>query len=77
MTALDAHRKPEMAVMRCPYCVEGGSFKAMIGQNGEEPWCMCARCGHLTWPSNPFFKCTCTKCVELKNRDPKIYKDLT
>ncbi len=54
--------------MRCPYCIEGGNFKVMIGQSGAEHWYMCARCGHLTWPTNPFFKCTCAKCVELKNR---------
>jgi hypothetical protein len=71
MTALAASRKPRMAVMRCPYCVESGTFKVMIGQGGAEPWYLCARCGHLTWPSNPFFKCTCAKCVELENPDPE------
>jgi hypothetical protein len=68
MTALDAPRKPRMPVMRCPYCVEGSHFKAMIGQDGSERWYMCARCGHLTWPTNPLFNPTCAKCAELKNR---------
>jgi hypothetical protein len=48
--------------MRCPYCVEGGNSKVMIGQGGSEIWYMCARCGHLTWPTNRFFKCTCAQC---------------
>ena len=26
--------------MRCPYCIEGGHFKVMIGQTGAEPWYM-------------------------------------
>jgi hypothetical protein len=67
-------RKPRMPVERCPYCVESGNFKAMIGQGGAETWYMCARCGHLTWPSNPLFKCTCVKCVELKNLEAEPTK---
>jgi len=74
MTALEASHQPRIPVMRCPYCVEGRNFKVMIGQRGSEPWYMCARCGHLTWSSNPFFKCTCAKCVELRNRDPEPTK---
>jgi hypothetical protein len=31
MTALEASHKPRLPVMRCPYCIEGGSFKVMIG----------------------------------------------
>jgi hypothetical protein len=74
MSTLEAPRKPRILVMRCPYCVEGGNFKEMIGQGGAEPWYMCARCGHLTWPANPFFQCTCAKCAALKNRDPEPAK---
>ena len=34
MTALEAPRKLRMPVLRCPYCVEGGNFKLMIGPEG-------------------------------------------
>jgi hypothetical protein len=66
MTALEIHREPRMPVMRCRYCAEGGNFKVMIGQGGAETWYMCARCGHLSLPTDPLFKCTCAKCVELR-----------
>jgi len=33
-----------MPVLRCPYCIEGGKFKVMIGQGGSETWYMCGRC---------------------------------
>jgi hypothetical protein len=51
--------------VRCPYCIEGGNFKVMIGHCGSETWYMCARCGHLTLPSNPLFQCTCAKCAKV------------
>ena len=57
--------------MRCPYCIEGGNFKVMIGRGGLETLYICARCGHKTLPTSPLSKCICVKCVELKNRDPK------
>ena len=44
MTALEAPRKPRMPVVRCPFCVEGGNFKAMIGRSGAETWYIGARC---------------------------------
>jgi len=57
--------------MRCPYCVESGGYKVMIGQNSGE-WYMCARCGHLAMPANPLFECTCAKCVTaVKNKNIK------
>jgi hypothetical protein len=34
MTAQEAPRKPRLPVMCCPYCVESGNFKVMIGQHG-------------------------------------------
>jgi len=65
MTSPEVPRAPKTPVIRCRYCVEGGDFKVMIGQGGAETWYMCARCGHLAMPTNPLFKCTCAKCVEL------------
>ena len=71
MTDLEASHEPRLPVMRCPYCIEGGNFKVMIGRGGLETLYICARCGHKTLPTSPLSKCTCVKCVELKNRDPK------
>ena len=67
MTALEASHEPRIPVMRCPYCIEGGKFKVMIAQDRGD-WYMCARCGHLTLPTDRLFACTCTKCV-VKDRD--------
>ena len=50
-------------VIRCPYCVEHGQFRPMI-PHGTGSWWMCARCGHIAMPSNPNFKCTCTRCEQ-------------
>src|SRR6266446_231534 len=54
-----------MTPIRCPYCVEGKSFKAMVAQGNGGEWHMCVRCGHLIVPTNSSFKCTCAKCVNL------------
>jgi DNA-directed RNA polymerase subunit RPC12/RpoP len=54
------------AAIRCPYCVEGKSFKAMIARGGGD-WYMCVRCGHLMMTKNPSFECTCAKCVTLNS----------
>ena len=70
MTALEASHESRKPVIRCPYCIEGGGFKVMIGQGGGD-WYMCARCGHLTLPTDPVFECTCAKCAERKNRSPE------
>lgn len=55
--------------IRCPYCVEDGSFKLMVPQTGAD-WFLCGNCGHLDFPSQPTFRCRCTKCVAL-NPDSK------
>jgi DNA-directed RNA polymerase subunit RPC12/RpoP len=70
MTALKAHssRRP---VIRCPYCTEGGNFKAMIGQGDTETRFMCPQCGHLDLLNDPTFKCICAKCATLlRGRKP-------
>jgi hypothetical protein len=52
-------------VIRCPYCVEAGNFKAMIGaQTGEGH--ICGGCGHMVLASNPQFECVCDKCARFK-----------
>src|SRR3954452_14656723 len=57
----------DMSPIRCPYCVEGESFKAMVAQGNSGDWHMCVRCGHLILPTNPSFECTCANCVTLKS----------
>lgn len=59
------HNNGQTMTIRCPYCVEGNSFKAMIVQGSGEDWYMCVRCGHLIMPTNPSFECTCAGCVRL------------
>lgn len=53
-----------MKTVRCPYCVEKEGFRPMKVQ-GKGDWLICDICGHLALPSNPLFKCTCSKCVAL------------
>jgi hypothetical protein len=53
-------------MVRCPYCVEDGNFKAM-SRNDRGDSFACQRCGHLTLITNPDFECTCAKCIGLRN----------
>ena len=50
--------------IRCPYCVEGDSFKAMMGR-AEGRSFVCARCGHVAMPDDASYQCKCAKCAEL------------
>jgi hypothetical protein len=52
-------------VIRCPFCVEAGEFKTMSDVDNAEGH-ICARCGHMAVPSNPWFECSCAKCVGLR-----------
>jgi hypothetical protein len=61
------HDNNPAAAVRCPYCVEGKSFKAMVAQGNGGEWHMCVRCGHLIMTKNPSFECTCAKCVSLNS----------
>ncbi len=61
------HSNDPTMTLRCPYCVEGMRFKAMIVQGSGEDWYMCVRCGHLIMPTNPSFECTCARCVTLNS----------
>jgi hypothetical protein len=67
--------EPRTPVMRCSYCIDDGNFKVMVQYRGAETWYMCPRCGHLALSSNPLFKCTCAKCVEVDNQDRKRAKN--
>jgi hypothetical protein len=52
-------------ITRCPYCVEGGEFKAMTDADSADRH-LCARCGHVAIPSDPQFECSCAKCIGLR-----------
>ena len=52
-------------IIRCPYCVDDGNFKAMIAPESGEGH-ICTSCGHVVLPSNPQFECICDKCARFK-----------
>ena len=52
-------------IIRCPYCVEAGNFKAMISAESGEGH-ICTSCGHVVLSSNPQFECICHKCARFK-----------
>jgi len=53
-------------LIRCPYCVIGNEFKAMVAHNGGR--FLCDKCGHVARPEDHDFKCHCLKCQELRFR---------
>jgi len=60
-------RRKTDEMIRCPYCAEDHTFKAMFRHHAGD-WFICVKCGHLALPSSPFFQCTCGKCVALNGR---------
>jgi hypothetical protein len=58
-------RRKTDKIVRCPYCVEDQTFKTMLRHSSGD-WFVCGVCGHLAIPPDPFFQCTCTKCLALK-----------
>ena len=52
----------ESATIRCPYCAQGGHFKAMIGREGGFE---CARCSHRTMLEVPDYRCACRNSLFL------------
>lgn len=51
-----------MRDFRCPYCVTDGEFRLMVmAANGHY---QCEGCGHEIVPTEPEFKCECSKCLE-------------
>jgi len=53
------------AAVRCPHCVSGSEFMAMVA---VAVGCfVCEKCGHITAPSDKNFKCHCSMCVEMRS----------
>ena len=48
---------------RCPYCAEGGKFRAMI--RDADARMVCNNCGHVACSSDPDFVCNCRNCGQL------------
>jgi rubrerythrin len=49
-------------VVSCPYCVSDNDFREMVNFDGRF---FCKKCGHMSMPDNPDFKCPCPKCWDL------------
>jgi hypothetical protein len=51
-------------VPRCPYCASGRAFKPMeVLENGRQ---ICESCGHIVFPEDRAFWCSCQKCLEAR-----------
>lgn len=51
-------------VTRCPYCIEGTVFKAMIAA-AETGRFVCAECQHVAAMDDADYQCRCEKCQQL------------
>ncbi len=53
--------------IRCPFCVLGEEFRPL--QRTSQMIYVCAKCGHTNIPSDPYFECSCTKCLEMRRKE--------
>jgi len=62
-------------MVRCPYCVMDSEFRPMLrrsalGQStprrSKGKWFVCVSCGHTATPDDPYAKCSCPRCREMK-----------
>jgi hypothetical protein len=52
-----------LEAVRCPYCVQGNEFKAMIDLTGGAGGIFyCTTCRHLVRTGEPEFRCLCPNC---------------
>jgi len=52
-------------IVRCPYCVSYDEFMPMI--DDVERGFHCEQCGHVSMPSKRAFRCSCPKCLRLRD----------
>jgi hypothetical protein len=52
------------SVVRCPYCVLDDNFREMVAHLDGR--LICNKCGHMSHPNEPDFKCACSKCGEMR-----------
>lgn len=56
-----------MEPVRCPYCVQGNEFRAMVDlTGGAGATFYCAKCRHLIRAGETEFQCLCPNCTSLK-----------
>ena len=48
-------------IVRCPYCVQSGSFRPMF-QRSRGSY-LCLGCGHTANPEQPAAQCECSRCL--------------
>ena len=57
-------------MVRCPYCVMDSEFRPMLRQSmlrkSRKKWFVCVSCGHTATPDDPYAKCGCSRCREMK-----------
>jgi hypothetical protein len=54
---------------RCPYCVVAKTFYPMtVLENGRM---VCKSCGHIIFPNDTAFRCTCAKYMKV-NLSPRL-----
>lgn len=57
-------------MVRCPYCVMESEFRPMLRQailrRTRRKWFVCVSCGHTATPDDPYAKCSCSRCSEMK-----------
>ena len=51
-------------IVRCPYCVAGGTFRPML--QPSKGWFLCLGCSHTAKPADPSAKCNCPRCQQMK-----------
>jgi hypothetical protein len=59
--------------IRCPYCMAGIDFRAMIAH--KDGRFVCRECAHTVRPGVPDYRCTCRPCLNLM-RQPSHSLDL-
>jgi hypothetical protein len=52
-----------MDQVRCPYCIDGDGSKVMDPRDDH----LVCECGHKAAPNRPNYRCSCPKCIELRD----------
>jgi len=57
--------KKIVEIVRCPFCVSCDEFMPMIDH--AERGFHCRQCGHISMPNKRAFRCSCRKCLTLRD----------
>jgi ribosomal protein L40E len=47
--------------MQCPYCITAGIGFEPMRRTSEHEY-VCLKCGHVSYPRNPWRQCSCERC---------------